>query len=118
MLAQKSVTVVVPLPDAEKPAVISQSPADSTIEVMLVATVDVADTVVAVAEMISPISPEAAVPLLASPGRCPRSNRISFVEFVMPVDRVNAPVLPAIDATEPADASDDTVTFFQAPDAA
>ena len=36
----------------------------------------------------------------------------------MPLASVNAPVFPAIDETEPADASEATVAFFQAPPAA
>lgn len=36
----------------------------------------------------------------------------------MPLLRVNAPVFPAIDATEPADAMDEIVAYFSAFDAA
>ena len=43
---------------------------------------------------------------------------IALVELVMPLVSVNAPVLPAIDDTDPADDTDDTVANLSAPDAA
>ena len=69
MLTQQSVTVGVLEPDAEYPAVISQSPPVSVIEVILVPVAVVSVPVVTVDEMNSPISPAAAEPVVVSPGR-------------------------------------------------
>jgi hypothetical protein len=103
------------------PPVMSQSPAVKEMLVIFAITLVVSETAEPTTifdEINSPMLPADALPFPASPGNCPLFSLMSFAEFVIPVDSVNAPVLPAIDETEPADATEETATFFKAPDAA